>query len=257
MKGRAAFLCLTLLSSFIIASPIAAATNNLVEAGVTFESKGEFVFTQVLDDNTILTVNSIGFLSVNSHSQGVLTPIWEFELNVSASYAKIDSGEKLLALIHTSGFLTFSLEDKNVQLNITLSSIPDSIDWDADGELWLAYHNGLRRAKEYSNGVYQGLQTDVVSAGFLCFEVLGNDDLVFGGFDSKLYVYNQLGNLVRTLTEPNSYLSSLYEDDSDILLAGTGTGEIHFYDVNNSWSHSVLDLGSSKISSINNYDATQ
>jgi len=257
MKGRAAFLCLTLLSSFIIASPIAAATNNLVEAGVTFESKEEFVFTQVLDDNTILTVNSVGFLSVNSHSQGVLTPIWEFELNVSASYAKIDTGKKLLALIHTSGFLTFSLEDKNVQLNITLSSIPDSIDWDADGELWLAYHNGLRRAKEYSNGVYQGLQTDVVSAGFLCFEVLGNDDLVFGGFDSKLYVYNQLGNLVRTLTEPNSYLSSLYEDDSDILLAGTGTGEIHFYDVNNSWSHSVLDLGSSKITSINDYDATQ
>ena len=117
MKGRAAFLCLTLLSSFIIASPISAATNNLVEAGVTFESKEEFVFTQVLDDNTILTVDSAGFLSVNSHSQGVLTPIWEFELNVSASYAKIDSGEKLLTLIHTSGFLTFSLEDKNVQLN--------------------------------------------------------------------------------------------------------------------------------------------
>jgi hypothetical protein len=257
MKGRAAFLCLTLLSSFIIASPLACATNDLVETGVTFETKEEFIFTQVLVDNTILTVNSGGFLSVNSHSQGVLIPIWEFELNVSASYAKIDSGQKLLALIHSSGVLTFSLEDKNVQLNITLSSVPDSLDWDADGELWLAYHSGLRRAKEYSGGVYEGLQTDVISAGFLCFEVLENDNLVFGGFDAKLYIYNQLGNLVRTLTEPSSYLSFLYEGDSGIFLAGTGTGEIHFYDVNNSWTHSVLDLGSSKITSINDYDSTQ
>ena len=83
MKGKAAFVCLTLLSSFIIASPIAGATNNLVESGVTFEIKEEFVFTQVLDDNTILTVNSGGSLSVNSHSQGVLKPLGTYDLNLT------------------------------------------------------------------------------------------------------------------------------------------------------------------------------
>ena len=254
MKGKAAFVCLTLLSSFIIASPIAGATNNLVESGVTFESKEEFVFTQVLDDNTILTVNSGGSLSVNSHSQGVLTPIWEFELNVSASYAKIDSGEKLLALIHTSGFLTFSLEDKNIQLNTTLTSIPDSIDWDQDGDLWIAYSSGLRRAKEYSNGVLTNQQTGSITSGFLCFEILENGNLVFGAFDAKIHVYNDAGNLVSRYTEPNSYITTLHETNNGILIAGSGAGKLHIYDVNNSWSHTTLALGSSEITSIQSYD---
>ena len=110
MKGRAAFLCFTLLSSFIIASPLACATNNLLESGVTFESKGEFVFIHILEDNTVLLVNTIGEISVNSHTQGTLTPLWSFNLNLTSSYAKLDPGEKLLAIIHESGFLTFSLD---------------------------------------------------------------------------------------------------------------------------------------------------
>jgi len=254
MKGRAAFLCLTLLSSFIIASPIAAATNNLVEAGVTFESKGEYVFVHVLEDNTVLLLDSVGEISVNSHTQGILTPLWLFNLNLTSSYAKLDPGEKLLAIIHETGFLTFSLDDKNIEMNTTLSSIPDSIDWDQDGDLWIAYNSGLRRAKEYSNGVSTNQQTGSITSGFLCFEILDNGNLVFGGFDAKIHVYDDLGNLVSRYTEPNAYITTLYETNDGILIAGSGTGKLHIYDVNNSWSHTSLDIGSSQISNIQSYD---
>ena len=254
MKGKAAFVCLTLLSSFIIASPIAGATNNLVESGVTFESKEEFVFIHVLEDNTVLSLTSIGDISVNSHTQGVLTPLWSFNLNLTSSYAKLDSGEKLLAVIHESGFLTFSLEDKNVQLNTTLSSIPDSIDWDQDGDLWIAYNSGLRRAKEYSSGVPTNQQTGSITSGFLCFEILENGNLVFGAFDAKIHVYDDAGNLVSRYTEPNSYITTLHETNDGILIAGSGTGKLHIYDINNSWSHITLVLGSSEITSIQSYD---
>lgn len=254
MKGKAAFVCLTLLSSFIIASPIAGATNNLVESGVTFDSKEEFVFTHVLEDNTVLLLTSIGNISVNSHTQGTLTPLWSFNLNLTSSYAKLDSGEKLLAVIHESGFLTFSLEDKNVQLNTTLASVPDSIDWDQDGDLWVAYNSGLRRAKEYSNGVPTNQQTGSITSGFLCFEILENGNLVFGAFDAKIHVYDDAGNLVSRYTEPNSYITTLHETNDGILIAGSGAGKLHIYDVNNSWSHITLDIGSSEITSIQSYD---
>ena len=254
MKGRAAFLCLTLLSSFIIASPLASATNNLVETGVTFQGKEEFVFTHVLEDNTVLLVNSVGEISVNTHTQGTLTPLWSFNLGLTSSYAKLDPGEKLLAIIHESGFLTFSLDDKNIELNTTLSSIPDSIDWDQDGDLWVAYNSGLRRAKEYSNGVPTNQQTGSITSGFLCFEILDNGNLVFGGFDAKVHVYDDIGNLVSRYSEPNTYITTLYETNDGILIAGSGTGELHIYDVNNSWSHTLLDISSSQISNIQSFD---
>ena len=254
MKGKAAFVCLTLLSSFIIASPIAGATNNLVESSVTFESKEEFVFVHVMEDNTILLLNSSGGISLNSHTQGTLTSLWSFNLNLTSSYAKLDPGEKLLAVIHESGFLIFSLDDKNVQLDTALTSLPNSIDWDQDGDLWIAYNSGLRRAKEYSNGVQTNQQTASISSGFLCFEILDNGNLVFGAFDAKIHVYNDAGNLVSRYTEPNSYISALYETNDGMLIAGSGSGNLHIYDVNNSWSHTTLTLASSEISNIQSYD---
>ena len=254
MKGRAAFLCLTLLSSFIIASPLASATNNLVETGVTFQGKEEFVFIHVLEDNTVLLLNSVGEISVNTHTQGTLTPLWSFNLGLTSSYAKLDPGEKLLAIIHESGFLTFSLDDKNIELNTTLSSIPDSIDWDQDGDLWVAYNSGLRRAKEYSNGVPTNQQTGSITSGFLCFEILDNGNLVFGGFDAKVHVYDDIGNLVSRYSEPNTYITTLYETNDGILIAGSGTGKLHIYDVNNSWAHTLLDISSSQISNIQSFD---
>ena len=254
MKGRAAFLCLTLLSSFIIASPLASATNNLVETGVTFQAKEEFVFIHVLEDNTVLLLNSVGEISVNTHTQGTLTPLWSFNLGLTSSYAKLDPGEKLLAIIHESGFLTFSLDDKNIELNTTLSSIPDSIDWDQDGDLWVAYNSGLRRAKEYSNGVPTNQQTGSITSGFLCFEILDNGNLVFGGFDAKVHVYDDIGNLVSRYSEPNTYITTLYETNDGILIAGSGTGKLHIYDVNNSWAHTLLDISSSQISNIQSFD---
>ena len=177
MKGKAAFVCLTLLSSFIFASPLVSGSQNLIESGVTQTFKSDIVYSKVMNDNTILMVDSVGKVSQNTHTQGVLTPLWDFELNVTSTYAKLDVGETLLAVVYNSGFLTFNIETQIINENTTLSTNPDSIDWDADGDIWVGYHNGQRKAKEYSNGVSTNEQTSTISSGFFCFEILDNDHL--------------------------------------------------------------------------------
>ena len=65
-------------------------------------------------------------------------------------------------------------------------------------------------------------------------------DLVIGGFDSKFHIFDKYGNLIDQKSEPNAYISSLFEPEDDgLLLAGTGNGELYRYDYNNSWSHSI------------------
>jgi len=254
MKGRAAFLCLTLLSSFIIASPLVSGSQNLIDSGETQIFKSEIVYTEVMNDNTILLLESNGKISQNTHSQGVLTPLWDFQLNVTAFYAKLDFGETLLAVLYNSGFLTFNINTQMINENTTLSTTPDSIDWDADGDIWVGYHNGQRKAKEYSNGESTNEQTSTISSGFFCFEILDNDYLAFGAFDQKIHLFNQNGNLVTQLNEPTSYLSTFYEDENGILLAGSGDGKLHIYDVNNSYAHSQIDIGSDLIEHIQDFD---
>ena len=126
MKGRAAFLCLTLLSSFIIASPIASASGNVVELGQVGEFKSELVYSQTLSDDTILSVSEDGKISQSTHSLGQFIPLWEYETNQSASFAKLDDGEKLLAIIYDSGFISFNIETQVVQYSTNLPVMPNS-----------------------------------------------------------------------------------------------------------------------------------
>jgi len=180
--------------------------------------------------------------------------LWTFDLAVNASFAKLDSGEKLLAVIHDQGFLSFNMESQQIEYDTQLSSIPDSLDWDSDGNVWVSYHGGLRKAREYSGGSYTNFQTDTVQAGFLSFHILNNNNMVVGGFDSKLHIFDEYGNLLSKKTEPTAYVSSLYEPHEGLLLAGSGNGDLHSYDYNNSWAHAKISVASSQIKSIQNFD---
>ena len=254
MKRTFALICVFLFAASLSIIPHANASSGLVESGISQEFKSEITYCKVLDDDTVLLVTKEGAISSNTLSGGILTPLWTFELNLTTTYAKIDSGQKVIAVIHDFGFLTFNIETEQVEQNKTLSSIPDSLDWDNDGDIWIAYHSGIRKAKEYRNGEYNNVQTSQISSGFFSFEITENNDLVMGGFDSKLHIFDQQGMLITQKSEPSSYLSSLNDFGNGILVAGSGDGSLHFYDYNNTWSHSYLSISSQQIAYIDNFN---
>ena len=257
MKGKAAFVCLTLLSSLIIASPIASASGNVVEIGQVGEFKSELVFSLTLSDDTILSVSEEGKISQSTHSLGQFIPLWEYETNQSATFAKLDDGEKLLAIIYDSGFMSFNLETQTVQHSTNLAVMPNSLDWDDGGNIWLAFYNGDRKAKEYSNGAPTSKSTTTIPSGFYSFHITDSDELLLGGLDSKVYVYDQLGSLVRTLNQPLSYISSINQNSNGDVFIGTGAGVIHKYNPASSWSQTSMDLGTgAKVESLQLLDSS-
>ena len=254
MKRRLKFALVVITALIITSVPSSTATTNLVESGMTQTFDSSIAFVDELSDNTILVLQSDGLIVYGTIQNGRITQIWDHDLEVNATFARLDSGEKLLAVISDEGVLVFNLESKQNEITIQLSTTPDSLDWDEDGDIWVAYNSGLRKAREYSSGVYTNFQTSTVSSGFLSFEVLSDNNMIIGGFDSKLHLFDQYGNLVSQMSEPSSYVSSLYEPHEGILLAGSGDGVLHRYDYNNSWTHSSIILGSEQIVSINDYD---
>ena len=254
MKRVVTFAIIAFMALIVASIPHSTATSNLVESGTTHNFDSTVVFSQVLEDNTLLILQGNGIVISATSQNGIISELWTFDLAVNASFAKLDSGEKLLAVIHDQGFLSFNMESQQIEYDTQLSSIPDSLDWDSDGNVWVSYHGGLRKAREYSGGSYTNFQTDTVQAGFLSFHILDNNNMVVGGFDSKLHIFDEYGNLLSKKTEPTAYVSSLYEPHEGLLLAGSGNGDLHSYDYNNSWAHAKISVASSQIKSIQNFD---
>ena len=254
MRRKPVVTCLLLFIFSICLTPYAHASSNLVDSGVTQTFKTEIIFTNVLDDGTVLVITENGVITSNTLSAGELNPLWTFDTTNSAQYAKLDSGEKFLAIIHDTGYLIFDMENQVTQDNVTLGNVPDSLDWDSDGDIWLAYHSGIRKAKEYRNGQYTNIQTSTISSGFYSFEIIGNNQLVMGGFDSKLHIFDQQGDLVTQKSEPTSYISKLNDLGNGVLVGGSGSGDLHFYDYNNSWTHSYISVGSDQIISFDEFN---
>lgn len=257
MKRGVTFALVAFVTLVVAALPFTTATSNLVESGNTHSFDSTIVSTQVLADNSILMVQGNGKVFSATIQEGRVNELWSHDLAVNASFAKLDSGEKLLAVIHEQGYLIFNVDTKQIESDTSLSSIPDSLDWDNDGEVWLAYHSGIRKVREYAGETYTNFQTSTVSSGFFSFEVIADNSLVVGGFDSKLHIFDEYGSLVTQKSEPNSYLSSMLDTPDGVLLAGSGDGQLHRYDYNNSWTHSVISLGTEQITAIQNFDATK
>ena len=257
MKRAVTFAIFAFISLVVTSIPHTSASGNLLQSGTTHYFDSSIVYVNVMDDNTILFLESDGTLISGTNQNGKVTELWAHELNVTASYAQLDFGEKMLAVIHDQGFLVFNIDNKQLEYDTQLSSIPDSLDWDSDGDLWIAYHSGTRKAREYSDGTYNNFQTTTITSGYLSFVVLSNDNLVAGGFDSKLHIFDKYGNLIDQKNDPGAYISSLFEPEDGLLLAGTGNGELYRYDYNNSWSYLSIDLGTDQIVTIQHFDDTR
>ena len=254
MRRKSVFACFLLFLLSTCLSPYANASNSLVESGITQTFKSEIIYVDVLDDGTVLTITETGTISSGTITSGFITPLWSFELNNTVNFAKLDSGEKFIAVIHDSGFLIFDIENQAITQNTTLTDIPDSLDWDTDGDIWVAYHSGIRKAREYRNGAYSGTQTSMISSGFLSFEITDNNQLVMGGFDSKVHIFDQQGNLVTQKSEPTSYIMSLRDLGNGSLMGGSGDGKLHFYDYTDSWSHSYISISNEQITSFDDFN---
>ena len=168
-------------------SPIITSTStaDLVDNGITQEGN-KFVLFEKLSDNSLLTVDINGNISKNTIISGILTPTWTYETNLSTTSAAIDDGELMLALCYDAGFLAFNLQSIDIMYYNNNTDSTDMIAWDSDGDIWLSYGSGQRKAIEYDSTGSTGYQSNTISSGFLSFSILANGDLAFGAMDFKV-----------------------------------------------------------------------
>ena len=254
---RSIFLIIILM--LLPISTTVTAENNVVFSGVT-DNTELIVYSEKLADNSILTVKKNGDISAQTLSSGVLTPLWTVDVNQFTTNGKLDSAQQLLAVSYEAGFLVFDLATQSIAYQINLTYAPDDIDWDSEGNVWLAYYDGTtgvsRRAIEYNQFGATGIQTGQIASGFLSFEVLSNDEITFSAMDSKTHIYGQDGNLIRKLSESNFYLTHSFEDDSENFFSGSSNGKLYRYNMS-TWSSTSLDLGvNEKVSYMSQFNST-
>jgi len=105
-------------------------------------------------DGSILTGDETGNISVNSFVNGYLIPQWQLDLNVSTNSARLDAAQQLTVVCHDSGVYIVHMDHQVANRDISTSDPVSDADWDDEGDLWLAYYAGRRRAEEYdSEGV--------------------------------------------------------------------------------------------------------
>ncbi len=254
---RSVFLVIILM--LLPISTTISAQNNVVFSGVT-DSSDQIVYSEKLSDNTILTVKSNGEISRQTLASGELSPLWSANINKATFNGKLDSAQQLLAVSFETGFLVFSMSSQSIVYQINLTYAPDDLDWDSEGNVWLAYYDGTsgssRRAVEYNQFGPTGFETGSIGSGFLSFEVLSNDEITFSAMDSKTHVYAQDGNFIRKLSQSNSYLTHSFEDDEQNFFAGSSNGKLYRYNTT-TWSSTSLDLGvQEKVSYMSHFDET-
>ena len=252
---RSIFLIIILI--LLPISTTVTAENNVVFSGV-YDSSDLIVYSEKLSDNSILTVQKNGGISCQTLSSGVLNQLWSLNINEAIVNGKLDSAQQLLAISFDAGFLVFSMSSQSIVYQINLTYAPDDLDWDSEGNVWLAYYDGTtgssRRAIEYNQFGPTGFETAIVASGFLSFEVLSNDEITFSAMDSKTHVYGQDGNLIRKLSQSNNYLTHSFEDDYENFFAGSSNGKLYRYNTT-TWSSTSLDLGvDEKVSHMSHYN---
>ena len=254
---RSVFLIIVLM--LLPISTTVSAQNNVVFSGVT-DSSDLIVYSEKLSDNSILTVKNNGEISKQTLSSGELSPLWATNLNKVIVNSKLDSAQQLLAVSFETGFLVFSMSTQSIVYQINLTYAPDDLDWDSEGNVWLAYYDGTggssRRAVEYNQFGPTGFETSSIGSGFLSFEVLSSDEITFSSMDSKTHVYGQDGNFIRKLSESNVYLTHSFEDDNQNFFTGSSNGNLYRYNTT-TWSSTSLNLGvGEKISHMSHYNST-
>ena len=148
MRTTASIVLCLLLSSLLL--PMMPGSANLVDAGQTEQINEKVVAWEQMSDGKILMVTGSGILSVNTFEAGTHTEVWSLDLNVTANSATIDAGENLVAVAHNSGAVIVQMTQQIITQYLNTSNIVDAVDWDNDGDIWLGYYAGQRRADEWA-----------------------------------------------------------------------------------------------------------
>ena len=139
------FIAFTMLPLVAFAPTVVANEVELIDAGYTHQTAAKLVHWEAMNDGTILTVDVEGNLSVNSFSNGILVPLWSLDLNVSANSARLDDAQILTAVAHDAGVYIVHMDLQIANRNLSTTDPVNDMDWDTEGDLWLAHFAGRRR----------------------------------------------------------------------------------------------------------------
>ena len=223
---------------------ISASESDLVDEGYTQQFQPIFVYWKQMFDSSILTVDATGNVSMNSFVNGILIPQWQLDLNVSANAARLDAAQQLVVVCHDSGISVVHIDFQIINREIMTTDPVSDASWDDEGDLWLAYFAGRRRAEEYNSEGPTGINSPQVNSGFNAFEILSDGRVVIGAYDKKVYVSANDGTSLTTLTESTAIVNVLMEDHNGDLLVGTSNGNLYRYNTD-SWAVETLSLTNS------------
>ena len=246
MKRWLAFLVVFLLGAQAgMVGTVSGDLSLLTNGGETDSLDRPIVLWETLNDGRILTVDNQGNVSVNAFSNGVLSTQWTVFLEVDANNARLDDAQELVAVAHDSGAYVVQMSTQTVYWNITTPDPIDEAVLDKEGDLWLVYYAGKRRADQYDTTGFTGVSSTTIASGISAFEILNDGRVAIASYNKKIYVHGSDGSLTTTLDEPNGIVSSLVEVDNTTLLAGTTGGTLYHYDTN-TWNSASLGLGHTK-----------
>ncbi|MDP6224413.1 MAG: hypothetical protein QGF34_05065 [Candidatus Poseidoniaceae archaeon] len=233
-------LCLLLTSLFL---PMMSVSANLIDAGQTEEISEKVVAWEQMSDGKIMMVTGSGILSINTFEAGVHSEDWSLDLNVSANSATIDSGENLIAVAHSSGVVVVQMVQQIITEYLNTTDPVDVVDWDSDGDMWLGYYAGQRRADEWSAGGPSGIATIAHTGGMKTMIVALNGDVLTGGYDNRVKITSNSGTLIQQLTEMTSAVNVMEIDSNGHLLVGTAGGDLYRYNLTD-YSYEMISLSS-------------
>ena len=223
--------------------PIVPASADLIDAGQTESISEKVVAWEQMSDGKILMVTGSGMLSVNTFEAGEHTEVWGLDLNVNANSATIDAGENLVAVAHNSGVVIVQMIQQTITQYINTSNPVDAVDWDNDGDIWLGYYAGHRRADEWSGGVPSGIATNAHAGGMKTMLITPTGDILTGGYDNRVKITSNTGTLVQQLTDMTSAVNVIEMDANGRLLVGTTGGDLYRYNLTD-YSYEMISLTS-------------
>ena len=227
MNRRLALMVVFLLSTQCTMGAAAGDLSLLTDGGQTDSLDRPLVLWTTLNDGSVLTVDNEGNVSVNSFTNGVLSTQWTVFLDVSANKARVDPAQELVSVAHDNGAYVVQMSTQSIYWNI---SSPDPVDdavLDQEGDLWLAFFAGKRRADQYDTTGFTGVSSSTIASGISAFEILHDGRLAIASYNKKIYIHASDGSLTNTLEEPNGIVSTLKEMDNTTLLAGTTGGTVY------------------------------
>jgi len=219
------------------------AESNLIDVGIIDTVDGRFVHTSFSSSSTIITLTTDGNLSEHFWGSGELITQWSIELNISANSANLDSTGLQVAVAHTGGVYVINTQSRTITSDFSSNNSVDYVKWDSEGDMWYGFFGGDRRAKEFSNGVETGVDTQSHNTAMTSMTIISQDRIVTGGRDNLVKVSTNDGTLERSIADFNSYPTQIINDGNGNIIVGCANGDLFRYDFTD-WTKEEMSISS-------------